>query len=468
MLAKSLMIATVALLLIADLRAEEPRPNILVILADDLGWGELGCQGFTKEIPTPHIDSLASGGVRFTSGYVSGPYCSPTRAGLMTGRYQQRSCHEFNPGPAESAVKDFGLSLQEKTIGDYLKEANYATGWFGKSHLGYKPQFHPMKRGFDKFYGFLGGAHDYRNPQSDAANPIFDGTTPVKEMGYATEDFAQKACEFIEANRDRNWFCYLPFNAVHAPLQATQKYEDRFPKLTDPKRRAFAAMLSALDDSVGKVLEKIRELKQEDNTLIVFFSDNGGPTPSTTSSNALLRGYKAQTWEGGIRVPFLMQWKNKFPQGVVEDRPVIQLDILPTVLSAASIPVPESKLDGVNLIPYVTKQKLTSPHDALYWRFGKQIAIRMDDWKLVKAAGMPVIAGNDAESANTQGAELYNLRNDIGEKNNLAEQEPDKLKELSAAWDKWNNTLVEPSWKPNRPRAAKRANRANPQKVNAN
>ena len=154
--------------------AADGKPNVLVILADDLGWGELGCQGFTKEIPTPNIDSLATNGIRMTSGYVSGPYCSPTRAGLMTGRYQQRFGHEFNPGPAESAVKNFGLSLNEKTIANYLKEAQYATGWIGKSHLGYQPEFHPLKRGFDRYYGFLGGAHDYFDATGDASNPRWE------------------------------------------------------------------------------------------------------------------------------------------------------------------------------------------------------------------------------------------------------------------------------------------------------
>src|SRR3990172_3575520 len=166
------------------------KPNILVILADDLGWGELGCQGFTQEIPTPHIDSIAKNGVRFTSGYVSGTYCSPTRAGLMTGRYQQRYGHEFNPGPAQTADKDFGLSLNEVTLGDRLKSAGYATGWFGKSHLGYEPPFHPLRRGFDEYYGFLGGAHSYLDASADSANPILRGTTPTTDTGgYTTEAF---------------------------------------------------------------------------------------------------------------------------------------------------------------------------------------------------------------------------------------------------------------------------------------
>src|SRR6185436_7808030 len=259
-----------------SLRAAERKPNILVILADDLGWGELSCQGFTNQIPTPNIDSIAKGGVRFTSGYVSGPYCSPTRAGFMTGRYQQRFGHEFNPGPAEAAVDNFGLSLQEKTIGDRFKAAGYATGWFGKSHLGYKPEFHPLKRGFDEYFGFLGGAHDYLDAVSDKNNPILRGTTPVDSIDYTTEAFAREAVKFIDKHKDEPWFCYLPFNAVHAPLQALDKYKERFAKVEDPRRKLFCSMLSAMDDAVGTVLAKIRENKQEENTLIIFFSDNGG------------------------------------------------------------------------------------------------------------------------------------------------------------------------------------------------
>jgi arylsulfatase A-like enzyme len=428
------------------------KPNILVILADDLGWGELGVQGFTQQVPTPHIDSLAKNGVRFTSGYVSGPYCSPTRAGFMTGRYQQRFGHEFNPGPAESAVENFGLPLQEKTLADRLKPAGYATGWFGKSHLGYRPEFHPLKRGFDEFYGFLGGAHDYLDAVKDKSNPILRGTTPVTSLEYTTESFAREAVNFIDKHKSEPWYCYLPFNAVHGPLQALEKYKRRFSTIEDERRQTFCAMLSAMDDAIGTVLAKLRELKLEEDTLIFFFSDNGGPTASITSGNGPLRGFKSQTWEGGIRVAWMMQWKGRIPAGKVDDRPVIQLDILPTALAAANVPVSADwKLDGVNLLPYVTGEKSGLPHDALYWRFGQQIALRAGDWKLVKGVGSKGVEGVELKAkAGTEGAELYNLKNDIGEKNDLAAKEPGKFKELAALWDKWNSELVDPKWVPTR------------------
>ncbi|MGC4013894.1 MAG: sulfatase-like hydrolase/transferase [Luteolibacter sp.] len=432
----------------------ERKPNVLLIVADDLGYGELGLQGYTKDIPTPNIDSLAANGTRFSNGYVSGPYCSPTRAALLTGRYQQRFGHEFNPGPPAEANAKVGLDLNEKTIADRLKTAGYATGWFGKSHLGTAPEFHPQQRGFDEFYGFLGGAHSYVNPGT-GVNAIFHGTEPVADPGYLTEAFAREAAAFIEKKKDSQWFVYLPFNAVHAPLETLEKYDKKFASIEDPKRRKFAALLAGLDDSVGTVLNKVRELKLEEDTLVYFISDNGGPTPSTTSGNGPLKGYKAQTSEGGIRVPFVVQWKGKVPAGKTDDRPVIQLDLLPTTLAAAGVPVdPAWKLDGVNLLPYIKDGNTAQPHDTLYWRFGKQIAIRKGDWKLVKSAGDGGTAG--AGEANTEGAHLYNLAKDIGEKTDLAAQEPEKVKELAAQWDTWNATLVAPKWTPGGPRRAAR------------
>ena len=426
----------------------ERKPNILVIVADDLGYGELSCQGFSHQIPTPNIDSLAKNGVRFTSGYVSGPYCSPTRAGLMTGRYGTRFGHEFNPGPAQAADANFGLSLKETTIGDRLKAAGYATGWFGKSHLGYLPPFHPLKRGFDEYFGFLGGAHDYLDAAGDRANPILRGTEPVNNIGYTTEVFGHEAEQFIEKHHDKPWMVYLPFNAVHAPLESIDKYLARFTGVEDKKRRTFCAMLSAMDDAIGGVLNKIRDLKQEEDTLIFFISDNGGPTPQTTSANGPLHGFKAQTWEGGIRVPWIVQWKGHIPAGKVDDRPVIQLDIHPTALAAAGVEVkPEWKLDGVNLLPYLKGENKESPHTQLYWRFGTQMALRKGDWKLVKAPGGGAEPGRSGP-ASTEGAQLYNLANDIGETKNLAQENPEKLKELSDAWNEMNGGMVDPTWGP--------------------
>lgn len=421
------------------------KPNVLLILADDLGYGEVTAQGYTQDIPTPHIDSIAKNGVRFSSGYVSGPYCSPTRAGLLTGRYQQRFGHEFNPGP--SPVESFGLDLKQKTLGDHFKNLGYATGWFGKSHLGNKPEFHPNKRGFDEFYGFLGGAHTYLSAAT--ADPIQHNGKPVDKIDYATESFAAEAVKFIGANKGKPWLAYVPFNAVHGPLETLEKYENRFSSITDEKRRKFAGLLSALDDAVGTILAKVRENGEEENTLIIFHSDNGGPTRQTSSKNGPLKGYKATTWEGGVRVPFFVQWKGKIPAGKVDDRPVIQLDLLPTALAAAGAEIPaDVKFDGVNLLPYLTGEKAEAPHEALFWRFGGQIAVRKGDWKLVKGATDEKPVGQLGFTASLDGAQLYNLSSDIGEQTDLAAQEPEKVKELAAAWETWDSQNIEAKWLP--------------------
>lgn len=413
------------------------RPNILVIVADDQGYHDLGCQG-CKDIPTPHIDSIARNGVRCTNGYVSGPYCSPTRAALMTGRYQQRYGHEFNPGPAARPGENIGLSLKETTLADWLKAAGYATGMVGKWHLGYEEQFHPLKRGFEEYFGFLGGAHSYLDWEA-RRQPILRGTAPVVEQTYLTDAFGREAVAYLDrhAKGDKPFFLYLAFNAVHLPLEATPKYLERFKSIADMKHRTYAAMTSAMDDAVGRVLAKLRERGLEENTLIFYISDNGGP-PANTSSNFPLRGHKAQTLEGGIRVPWMVQWKGHLPAGKTYDQPVIQLDIHASALAAAGVTPPaEAKLDGVNLLPYLKGDQAGAPHQALYWRFGRQMAIRMGDWKLVR-------------HNQSQDKELYNLAKDIGESHNLAAAHPEKVKELQAAWDRWNAELVPPSWGPPR------------------
>ena len=427
--------------------AESTKPNIIVIVADDQGYGDLGIQG-GKDILTPHIDSIAQQGVRCSNGYVSGPYCSPTRAGLLTGRYQQRFGHEFNPGRANTSG-DLGLTLNEKTLANRLKAAGYATGMVGKWHLGSAPKFHPMQRGFDEYFGFLGGAHSYLEVGT-GRDAVLRGTEPVDKVSYLTDDFAREAVAFIDRHHSQPFFLYLPFNSVHTPMHATAKYLDRFASITNERRRTYAAMTSAMDDAVGTVLAKLDATKTADNTLIFYFSDNGGP-PANGSDNGTLRGNKAQTWEGGIRVPFFVQWKAKLPKGVVYEQPVIQLDILPTALAAAGVPaVTDTKLDGVNLLPYLTGDNKAAPHETLYWRFGQQTAIRMGNWKLV----------NHRQS---QGAELYDLSKDIGELTDLAKQQPGKFAELDAAWKKWNAELVEPTWGPNvnagNPDNAKKKNR---------
>ncbi len=417
------------------------KPNIVVILADDLGYAELGVHG-CKDIPTPNIDSIAHNGVRFTNGYVSCPVCSPTRAGLITGRYQQRFGHEFNPGNEAQASPEFGLPASEATLAERLKPLGYATGMFGKWHLGYRPEMHPQKRGFDEFYGFLAGAHPYLTASQDGRNPLLRGSEPVSEVDYTTDMFAREAVAFIDRHRDRPFFVYIPFNAVHGPLEAVEKYLSRFSSIEDEKRQVFAAMLSALDDGVGLVLAKLRELGLEENTLVFFVSDNGGPTLKTSSGNNPLRGYKGQVLEGGIRVPFLVQWKGHIPAGKADDRPVISLDIPPTALAAAGTVPQDAHFDGIDLLPYLAGDAKGMPHEGLFWRYGEQWAVRLSDWKLLKLAeGEP---------------QLYNLAEDIGEETDLAAQNPDRVIELQAAFDEWNAKNISPRWNQGGRRRARR------------
>ncbi len=420
------------------------KPSIVLIVADDLGYGELGCQG-SKDIPTPHIDSIASSGIRFTSGYVSCPVCSPTRAGLMTGRYQQRFGHEFNPGPA--AGDAFGLPKTETILPEYLKKAGYVTGMVGKWHLGVREDSRPVTRGFDEFFGFLGGAHQYNPGPSTANNSIMRGNRPIEEKEYLTDAFAREAVSFIDRHAKEAFFLYLPFNAVHSPLQAPEKYQKRFPDIPAGKRRTFAAMTAAMDDAVGAVLDALRKHGVEDNTLVFFVSDNGGPTASTTSRNDPLRGFKGQVWEGGVRVPFMVQWKGRLPKGKVYDMPLISLDIAPTILAAAGASAPaDAKLDGVDLLPHLANEGAKGPHEALYWRFGEQHAIRKGDWKLVRVP--------NAEPA------LYNLAEDISESKDVAAANPGRLKELTAELEAWEKQLKAPAWKRSAPAARPaRANR---------
>lgn len=445
--------------------AAERKPNVLVILADDLGYADVGFQG-CKDIPTPHIDALAQGGVRCSNGYVSGPYCSPSRAGLLTGRYQQRFGHEFNPGPRGEpggADTSIGLPLTETTFADRFRAAGYATGAVGKWHLGVAPKFHPQQRGFDEYFGFLGGAHVYgpgmlnivfpglqRFPPRRVA-PILRGTEPVDEKEYLTDAFAREAISFIDRHQKQPFFLYLAFNAVHTPMNATDARLKQFESVTDPMRRTYCAMTLALDEAIGKVLDKLESARLENDTLIFFCSDNGGPTVPraalNSSRNTPLRGSKVSTLEGGIRVPFVVSWKGELPAGTVYEKPVIQLDFLATALAAAGIQAkPEWKLDGVNLVPYLTGKQTAPPHDALYWRLGPQMAVRKGDWKLVKYSYEFAAEKPERHSALISPPRLYQLSDDIGERNDLASAQPDKVKELQTLWDQWNQTLVAPLW----------------------
>jgi arylsulfatase A-like enzyme len=306
---------------------------------------------------------------------------------------------------------------------------------------------HPTERGFQEFFGFLGGAHSYLPGKGG----IQRGTKAAEFPEYLTDTLGHEACDFIERHSKEPFFLYLAFNAVHTPMQATDKYMQRFPNIKDKQRHTYAAMLSAMDDAVGKVLAKLREKGLEDDTLIFFFSDNGGPTMVGTTINGSinfpLRGSKRQLLEGGVRVPFVLQWKARLPGGKTYDHPIIALDIFPTALAAAGgDPKADRKIDGVNLLPFLEGKSTGPPHEQLFWRFGDQFAVRKGDWKLVQY--------------DKTGVHLYNLKDDIGESKDLAEKRPELVKEMRAAWDKWNADLAKPLWGAGKKEGKKGADKA--------
>jgi arylsulfatase A-like enzyme len=414
----------VVLLLLAP-AAAEGRPNIVVILADDLGYADLGVQG-AEDLATPHIDSLARDGVRFPNGYVSGPVCAPTRAGLLTGRYPQRFGFEFNP--PEPRAKEYGLPPGEPTLAERLKAAGYRTGMVGKWHLGFRPELTPPQRGFEEFFGFLSGMRSYF--PRDRADPILRGDEPVEESEYLTTAFGREAAGFVARHPAEPFFLYVAFSSVHAPLEATATDLARFPHIAERKRRTYAAMVASMDDAVGALLAKLRESGLDERTVVFFLSDNGGPTRETSARNRPLKGRKGQVYEGGIRTPFLVRWKGHLRGGRVFDEPVISLDVAATALAAAGLEVPK-EMDGVDLLRHLDGRSARPPHEALYWRYGEQGAVRAGDWKLVTRAGTE---------------ELYHLGRDPGEASDLIASEPERAKALRAAYARWEKALEAPRW----------------------
>ena len=493
--------------------AQTRKPDVIVILADDLGYGDTGVYG-SKIAKTPNIDALAASGIRFTDGYVTNPVCAPSRAGLMTGRYQQRFGYEFNPVGRD---RTGGMSLHEITLAQIMKSAGYATGAIGKWHLGQPAGYYPTDRGFDYFFGMAGGGSDYiidpapgdefiakgrggkemditvpaaglsAMPDGDrlkallermrARQPITRDGKVVRVDEYLTDAFTKEAVDFINRNQSHPFFLYLAQHAPHVPLQAPQKYIDRFRDVKDPGKRVYAAMVSSLDDSVGAVIATLKKDGLYDNTTVIFLSDNGcAGYAYGACSNAPLSGYKRWLAEGGVRIPYIVSWPGHLPAGQVDHRQVSSLDILPTAAALAHAKLPSDRVyDGVSLLPFLDGENNGIPNPKLYWRDGTDFAMRDIDLKLwicnVAPSGtaatkkpyrelkesdedLDVMKSGRQKSKfvvptigpGGQHVMLYNLADDIGELHNIAATHPSEVAHMEAEIASWNKTLVKPQW----------------------
>jgi arylsulfatase A-like enzyme len=411
-------------------------PNILLIVVDDMGYGDLGITG-SKQVSTPHIDALFRSGVRFSDGYVTSAVCAPSRAGLMTGQFQNRFGFDHNIGDGTSGLlrpQDAALPLDQKTMADHLKQAGYQTGLIGKWHLGAAvPEQRPNRRGFDYFFGMLDGNHGYFPEAANNKLSRNEGPVSTIDVPYLTDWFTQEAQQFISRSKDQPWFVYLSYNTPHTPMQAKPEDQAKFAHVSGKRRQTYLAMQHCLDENIGKLTAHLKQTGEYDNTLIVFLSDNGGPVDENGSINAPFRGRKSIFYEGGLRVPFAMSWPARIKPGGVFSHPVVSVDLLPTFLAAAGAAGHgEIVTDGVDLLPFVNGSKKDErPHQTICWRMGLQsAAIRHEDWKLLMPeAAMP---------------ELYNLAFDPSEQNNLFLNHPDRAGDMLDRYAQWSQTVAQP------------------------
>jgi arylsulfatase A-like enzyme len=413
-------------------RAAE-RPNFIVILADDLGYGSLGCYG-NAGVKTPHIDALAAGGMRFTDFHSNGALCSPTRAALLTGRYQQRCVHvadeELSPvfraqrkeNPAQRWA--WGISKSELTLPAVLRQVGYRTALIGKWHLGYDHKFHPMEYGFDEFRGWLGGAVDNHTHIATHGTRELDwwnGRKLENDAGYSTDLLTRYAADFITRSKDAPFFLLLAHGAVHTPLQG------RDPLAKQPPVETYKEVIGALDDSVGAVVAALRQHQLDANTLVIFCSDNGPAAPGGFAATGGLRGKKGTLLEGGHRVPFIASWPGKIAPGTTCDTPAMTMDLLPTFAALAGATLPADRvMDGTDLAPIFKGTTPAAPRD-LHWQSGTDWAIRRGPWKLTGSRRKPT--------------SLVNLKTDRTESENLLTREPERAAELLNAHTQWAKSL---------------------------
>lgn len=428
----AIIVAIFALTLGMRTNAADVRPNFVIIMADDLGYADIGCFG-SRRVRTPHIDRLAEEGLRFTDFHSSGAVCSPTRAGLLTGRYQQRAgISTVIFADPKRPTHQHGLKASEHTFADLLSQAGYRTAIFGKWHLGYYPRYNPQRNGFDIFRGYVSGNVDFFSHVDQAGRlDWWQGETIKDEPGYTTHLITKHSVAFLKEQRDRPFCLYVPYEPPHYPYQGPgdkalrvvgkpRGAAERKQSMKDV-RRAYREMVEEMDKGVGEIVAALKEQKLERRTLVMFFSDNGG---TKQGENGPLRGFKGQLWEGGHRVPCVAWWPGTIEAGRVSNETAITLDIMPTMLDAAQVKVPDGhRLDGVSLLTTLTANKPLAARK-LFWAHGNSKAMREGAWKLI-------LAGRNAKP------ELYRLDKDLAESHDLAKQEPARVQSMTAAIEEW-------------------------------
>lgn len=437
---KALLAGT--LLAIGATAAPAVQPNIVLILADDMGHADAGFTGST-DILTPNLDALAKSGVVFKQGYVTHPFCAPSRAGIMSGRYPHRFGFETNPAYDPTNMQ-MGIAPTERLVSTRLKQAGYTTGMIGKWHLGSAAPFHPNRRGFDYFYGFREGGHDYFRIDTIEAGespyllPLERNNKPAVFEGYLTDALTDEAIGFIERSKDNPFFLYLCYNAPHSPLQAPEKDIARYAHIPDKKRRVYAAMVDVMDRGIGRVIQTLEKQGLRDNTLVFFLSDNGGPigtgenpTGGNGSSNGPWRGGKGDFYEGGLRVPMLASWPKQIQAGMTYSKPVISLDISRTIVELGGGDTTAPKMEGVNLMSFLSGTETGQPHQTLCWRGYNHTlwSVLHDGKKYVKNKW-------------NRPAELFDLNADPAEQENILAQSPETAETLKALWDEWDQSNI--------------------------
>lgn len=426
----------------------QPRPNVLVIVSDDQGYGDIGCYGTEPDAATPHLDALAASGVRLTGFYANAPMCSPTRAAFLTGRHPLRCGVPFVVDSSPGVV---GLKGDEITLAEVLREAGYRTGLVGKWHLGAAAESLPNAQGFDDFYGFHSGCIDYFSHRFywglEGGRPSFHDLwrngEEVNESGqYSTHLFTREAKRFLRENKAEPFFLTVAYNAPHYPMHAPAEYVARFEHVTDPERRMHLAMLAAMDDGVGEILATLEEEGLRQDTLVFFFSDNGATIEDRAGRggrNTPYRGYKFSLFEGGVRMPAIASWPGILPAGKVRSAMCAGFDLFPTLAKLCGAELPTDRvIDGRDIWPLLV-DGARSPHETLFWKRYDQVAVRQGDWKLVKN---PILAlGEENALHGADRTFLSNLADDPGEKTNLASSHPEKTAELEKRIESWERSL---------------------------